>query len=1545
MKQSLSSGGTAGPGPKSTLNQRAALVSAYNELGKELASTKLKTVGNYTLGRTIGEGTFGKVRMGTHRLLGTRVAIKQVPKAHSASLTREIHHHRRLHHFHVMKLYEVLATESNIWMISELCLGGELYDYLVERGTLSEAEARRIFGQLCLAVAYVHGQGIVHRDLKLENVLLDERCNVKLGDFGFTREFEGKRLMETFCGTTGYAAPEMLAGKKYTGEEVDIWSLGIILYALLYGSLPFDDDDEAVMKGKILLGEFELPDVVSDEARDLITSILRLDPTQRPSVKAILSHPWFTKIFISTPMSTVDEHGDADYFGSPAVGDAHPSGVGDEATMPSVSQHGLVGVGQHGLGVDLGAPADRPSSVSQDGSSQVSNVSSKPSDEEGMLSERRSKESVSTGATSIDGSLLPGATSGDDTIQADSQMALPKAVSGRPPIGMQHHNESQTTIRKGCSTDSTKPSAVAAPAAASGLSTHHESPVQSDDTAALSAPTSPTIHMRKQNRQLTEGVTLVKRDSQSSSKGHHRTPSRTKRRSLSSSGLSDHHPPHLANKPVDFCSMLQQQQPALFSTDLEQNLLYQLGNLGMDVGQMVHSILTDACDASAATWWILRQKASARSDVSVGAGLSKPQSTTPVVSAASLPPAFAAPPLPPKDPTRNLSGSPASAGATSSTKKTDGLPLAHEDSLRRQLQSVQPRNTEPQKPSKEKSPQSLREKVRGTQAQSSGPSAIVSPKSPAIPLSVDARSLVGSPRLEPGSPQSQTDSMMSEGIGKAARPRPSRDRTNSLSLKLASVLGGRKEGGTVPEVPKVSTEEDGSRTTGNSNGNGKGMSSLFLRRPTGGAVPPKASREGLQGDRAVSQPLLNRATDSADAPAHTIASPTTDDGRTAFGVSPIPPSPSKSLATGSLAQQRAVSSGETTHGSIGLSSSQSVDTFSTISSNRSEDQGVSNETSYHDVAGKSRNKSTSFMTTVRTWLGTEDKQSRRKGKKKTATGERMSLGPVPDIDTGSPTLYRKRSRSGQHNAGPGASSTLASRRHPRSGASRSPSVHRQSNSGALQPLSLADTHPTSFSRPSPLRRPSAGSITPTGLYGSTPSRAPSASSLYRNAVTSPSGLHGRAPSVGSMHSGLRGSSLQHHSLVGGHAGAASSSGLGSSSGSIRGLGGRRMSSDGGTIVIRQRVHHRPRSESSRPTSLIDTGDTGLAVASDPDESLSAPLTAGFSEPASGAATPRRTSVDSRRDADSTHGRAASAHPHSVFVAHRNRHSYKPPSANPALFARRSQRDVSGDVVSPPRGPGAWRKSWGQPPSVWRGSVDHGSPRSEIKNPLVAHDRGSTSAPSDAVDRQPKLRDVFSSKRGGLQDDEWEDEDDGPVFSGGLGQLDSNGTASAASRSLDLPTMAGSSTSPLFGQSSPVLGGSGRGHQKGAMEPSTWSYTSRKDSGVAPALFTSRYAGVRSAFFQPPALGRDIAPRTIIITEGEGSAKAADTAEGTSVAISGRDKASASARPEAAEPDSASSATAEARPSASTPGPASRIRGSAIAPTFHAVEEEDEGEEE
>lgn len=206
------------------------------------------------------------MRMGTHRLTACRVAIKQIPKAMSASLTREIHHHRQLHHPHVTQMYEVIATESSIWIVTELCSGGELFDYLAEKGRLEEEETKILFGQLCLAVYYLHEKGIVHRDLKLENVLLDERCRVKLGDFGFTREYERGAYMETFCGTTGYASPEMLQGKKYLGPEVDVWSLGIVLYCLLTGTLPFDDDDDDVMRDMIIQGDFEDPEWLSPGA-------------------------------------------------------------------------------------------------------------------------------------------------------------------------------------------------------------------------------------------------------------------------------------------------------------------------------------------------------------------------------------------------------------------------------------------------------------------------------------------------------------------------------------------------------------------------------------------------------------------------------------------------------------------------------------------------------------------------------------------------------------------------------------------------------------------------------------------------------------------------------------------------------------------------------------------------------------------------------------------------------------------------------------------------------------------------------------------------------------------------------------------------------------------------------------------------------------------------------------------------------------------------------------------------------------------------------
>ncbi|PKC59222.1 Pkinase-domain-containing protein [Rhizophagus irregularis] len=290
----MSYGKTRVAGVPNTRNQRAKLAADYQELLKELSTKNIRSVGNYALEDTLGEGTYGKVKLATHKLTGQKVAIKIIPKLHAENLTREIHHHRYLHHPNIISLLEVIPTETEIYMVLEYCEGGELYDFLVERGRLRENLARKMFGQLCRAVKYCHDRRVVHRDLKLENILLDAYNNIKLGDFGFTRECESKKLLETICGSTGYSAPEMLLAKKYSGLEVDIWSLGVILYTLLCGALPFDDDDENEMKHKIIKGEYEMEEFLSNEAKDLIRSILQLEPSERPTLKQILQHAWFT---------------------------------------------------------------------------------------------------------------------------------------------------------------------------------------------------------------------------------------------------------------------------------------------------------------------------------------------------------------------------------------------------------------------------------------------------------------------------------------------------------------------------------------------------------------------------------------------------------------------------------------------------------------------------------------------------------------------------------------------------------------------------------------------------------------------------------------------------------------------------------------------------------------------------------------------------------------------------------------------------------------------------------------------------------------------------------------------------------------------------------------------------------------------------------------------------------------------------------------------------------------------------------------------------
>ncbi|KAH0534104.1 hypothetical protein FGG08_007301 [Glutinoglossum americanum] len=224
-----------------------------------------------------------------------QVVLKSANKDDS-NLAREIHHHRQFNHPHIARLYEIIVTETLVWLVLEYCPGDELYNYLLQNGPLPPEKVQRIFTQLVGAVAYVHNKSCVHRDLKLENILLDKNENVKLCDFGFTREYEGKSsYLQTFCGTVCYSAPEMLKGEKYAGEKVDVWSLGVILYALLVGELPFDEDDETATKRKILTDEPKYPDHLPGDSVSLIKQLLSKRPFVRPSLSDMLAHPFLAE--------------------------------------------------------------------------------------------------------------------------------------------------------------------------------------------------------------------------------------------------------------------------------------------------------------------------------------------------------------------------------------------------------------------------------------------------------------------------------------------------------------------------------------------------------------------------------------------------------------------------------------------------------------------------------------------------------------------------------------------------------------------------------------------------------------------------------------------------------------------------------------------------------------------------------------------------------------------------------------------------------------------------------------------------------------------------------------------------------------------------------------------------------------------------------------------------------------------------------------------------------------------------------------------------
>uniref|UniRef100_A0A8C4QPQ2 non-specific serine/threonine protein kinase n=1 Tax=Eptatretus burgeri TaxID=7764 RepID=A0A8C4QPQ2_EPTBU len=246
-------------------------------------------VGPYRLERTLGKGQTGLVRLGVHCVTGRKVAVKIINRgalspAVLTKVEREIAILKLIEHPHVLKLYDVYENKRHLYLVLEHVAGGELFDYLVRKGRLSPREARKFFRQIVSALHFCHLHSICHRDLKPENLLLDEWNEIRVADFGMASLQVGDSLLDTSCGSPHYACPEVIRGEKYDGRRADVWSCGVILYALLVGALPFDDDNLRQLLEKVKRGVFHVPHFVSAECSELLRGMIHTDPAARLTV-------------------------------------------------------------------------------------------------------------------------------------------------------------------------------------------------------------------------------------------------------------------------------------------------------------------------------------------------------------------------------------------------------------------------------------------------------------------------------------------------------------------------------------------------------------------------------------------------------------------------------------------------------------------------------------------------------------------------------------------------------------------------------------------------------------------------------------------------------------------------------------------------------------------------------------------------------------------------------------------------------------------------------------------------------------------------------------------------------------------------------------------------------------------------------------------------------------------------------------------------------------------------------------------------------------
>ncbi|XP_026793414.1 serine/threonine-protein kinase BRSK2 isoform X8 [Pangasianodon hypophthalmus] len=266
--------------------------------GKESSAQHASYVGPYRLEKTLGKGQTGLVKLGVHCVTCQKVAIKIVNREKLSEsvlmkVEREIAILKLIEHPHVLKLHDVYENKKYLYLVLEHVSGGELFDYLVKKGRLTPKEARKFFRQIISALDFCHSHSICHRDLKPENLLLDEKNNIRIADFGMASLQVGDSLLETSCGSPHYACPEVIRGEKYDGRKADVWSCGVILFALLVGALPFDDDNLRNLLEKVKLGVFHMPHFIPPDCQNLLRGMIEVDAAKRLTLEQIQKHTWY----------------------------------------------------------------------------------------------------------------------------------------------------------------------------------------------------------------------------------------------------------------------------------------------------------------------------------------------------------------------------------------------------------------------------------------------------------------------------------------------------------------------------------------------------------------------------------------------------------------------------------------------------------------------------------------------------------------------------------------------------------------------------------------------------------------------------------------------------------------------------------------------------------------------------------------------------------------------------------------------------------------------------------------------------------------------------------------------------------------------------------------------------------------------------------------------------------------------------------------------------------------------------------------------------